>query len=102
MVTNGQAYPQQFSSLNRYWLRITRVGDQFSMYVSSEGQTWYVVGAQSIPMDNCIQIGMAVTNNTPNTVVTATFTHVSINGSGKHWRIRLTSPFVENSLRENS
>jgi len=79
-ATNGQAYPQQFPSQNRYWLRITRTGNQFVMYISPNGTTWYTAGAQNISMNSCIEIGLIVTNYTPNSTVTATFANVSVTG----------------------
>jgi uncharacterized protein (DUF169 family) len=57
-ATNGQAIPQQFPSQNRYWLRITRVGNQFTMYTSANGIAWFVVGSQNIVMSSCIQVGL--------------------------------------------
>jgi hypothetical protein len=84
-ATNGQAYPQQFPSQNRYWLRIVRAGNQFTMYVSPNGMAWYFAGVQNIVMDNCILIGLVTTNYTPNSTVTATFSNVSFSGN---------SPFV--------
>jgi regulation of enolase protein 1 (concanavalin A-like superfamily) len=80
-TTNGQAFPQQFPSQNRYWLRIVRVGNQFSMYVSGNGLAWYFVGAQNIPMNTCIQIGLVATNYQQNSTVTATFDNVGYTGS---------------------
>ncbi|MBX2926865.1 MAG: T9SS type A sorting domain-containing protein [Saprospiraceae bacterium] len=80
-TTNGAANPQQFPSQNRYWLRIVRVGNQFSMYVSPNGAAWYLVGAQNIPMNACIQIGLVATNYQQNSTVTATFANVGFAGS---------------------
>ncbi|HRK82400.1 MAG TPA: CARDB domain-containing protein [Saprospiraceae bacterium] len=80
-VTGGQAYPQQIPSLNRYWLRIVRTGNQFSMYVSSNGSVWYFAGAQNITMNNCIQMGLVVTNYSANSTVTGTFSNVSYTGA---------------------
>ncbi len=80
-TTNGQAYPQQFPSQNRYWLRITRTGNQFVMYISPNGTTWYPAGVQTIMMSTCIEIGLVVTNYNPNSTVTATFANVSVTGS---------------------
>ncbi len=79
-ATNGQAYPQQFASQNRYWLRITRTGNQFVMYISPNGTIWYPAGAQNISMNSCIEIGLVVTNYTANSTVTATFANVSVTG----------------------
>ena len=81
-TTNGQAFPQQFPTLNRYWLRLVRAGNQFSMYVSPNGQNWFFVGVQNISMNACIQIGLVVTNSKPVSTVTATFANVSFTGDG--------------------
>ena len=75
-ATNGQAFPQQFPSQNRYWLRIVRSGNQFTMYVSPNGMAWYVAGAQNIVMQSCIEIGLVLTNYTSNSTVTGTFSNV--------------------------
>jgi mucin-19 len=80
-TTNGQAFPQQFPSQNRYWLRLVRAGSQFSMYVSANGLAWYFVGAQNIPMNSCIQVGLVATNYQQNSTVTATFSNVGFTGS---------------------
>jgi len=80
-TTNGSAQPQQFPSQSRYWLRITRAGNQFTMFVSSNGISWFPVGTQNIAMPNCIEMGLVVTNYTANSAVTATFSGVSFTGS---------------------
>jgi len=80
IATNGQSYPQQFPSQNRYWLRIVRTGNQFSMYVSPNGIAWYLVGNQQIVMNNCIQVGLATTNYLPNGTATTVFSNVSVTG----------------------
>ncbi|MBP6238643.1 MAG: T9SS type A sorting domain-containing protein [Saprospiraceae bacterium] len=80
ITTNGAAYPQQFPSQNRYWLRITRTGNQFVMSISPNGTTWYPAGAQNINMNSCIEMGLVVTNYTANSTVTATFANVSVSG----------------------
>jgi len=79
--TNGASQPQQFPSQDRYWLRITRVGNQFTMLISANGISWFPAGVQNIVMNNCIQMGLAATNYTANSTVTATFTNVSFTGS---------------------
>jgi hypothetical protein len=79
--TNGAAQPQQSASNGRYWLRITRAGNQFTMSVSANGTSWFLIGAQNIIMGNCIQMGLIATNYTANSTVTATFAGVSYTGS---------------------
>jgi regulation of enolase protein 1 (concanavalin A-like superfamily) len=80
-ATNGQATPQQISSNGRHWLRIVRTGNQFTLYASGNGTSWFVVGAQNIVMSNCIEMGLIATNHTANSSVTATFANMSFSGS---------------------
>ncbi len=75
-ATNGTAIPQQFPSQNRYWLRITRAGNQFTMSISPNGMAWYVAGGQNIVMQSCIEVGLVLTNYTSNSTVTGTFSNV--------------------------
>lgn len=82
ITTGGQAMPQQVASQNRFWLRIVRAGNQFSMYASPNGQSWVFIGAQNITMGACIQVGLVATNATANSTVTATFANVSFGGGG--------------------
>ncbi len=79
-TTDAAAYPQQFPSQNRYWLRITRTGNQFAMFISPNGTSWYPAGSQNISMVNCIEVGLVVTNYTANSTVTANFANVNVTG----------------------
>ncbi|MBK7427108.1 MAG: HYR domain-containing protein [Saprospiraceae bacterium] len=81
ITTDGTALMQQIPSQDRYWLRLVRAGNQFSMYLSPNGLTWYFAGAQNIPMNTCIQMGMVVTNYQQTSIVAATFANVSFSGS---------------------
>jgi regulation of enolase protein 1 (concanavalin A-like superfamily) len=89
VTTNGTSFPQQFPSQNRRWLRITRSGNQFAMFISADGGTWFFVGAQNIQMNGCIEIGLAVTNYSSNSTVTASFSNVSV--SGNNFQLLLNS-----------
>jgi hypothetical protein len=80
-ATNAASQPQQFPSQNRHWLRIVRAGNQFTMFASANGISWFIIGAQNIVMGNCIQMGLIATNYTANSTVTATFSGVSYTGS---------------------
>lgn len=79
-TTNGAAFPQQFPSQNKRWLRIVRSGNQFVMYISTDGFRWNFAGSQNIQMESCIEIGLVVTNYASNSTVTATFDNVNITG----------------------
>ena len=82
-TTGGSAIPQQFLSPNRYWLRIVRSGNQFSLHVSADGVNWFFSGAQNIMMPSCIESGLVVTNYSSNSTVSATFSNVTIVGSNQ-------------------
>jgi Metallo-peptidase family M12B Reprolysin-like/Lamin Tail Domain/Secretion system C-terminal sorting domain len=101
-TTNGQAYPQQFPSQSRYWLRITRTGSQFVMEISPNGTNWYFIGAQNITMSNCIEIGLVVTNYTANSTVTATFANVSVTGNLVKLNEIMYRPSLNNGVDPNT
>jgi len=77
-TTNGTAFPQQFPSLNRYWLRLVRQGNQFIGYTSANGVQWIQVMAVTVSMNACIEMGLVVTNYGQNSTVTATFANVEV------------------------
>ncbi|MFM9950135.1 MAG: T9SS type A sorting domain-containing protein [Saprospiraceae bacterium] len=77
-TTNGTAFPQQFPSLNRYWLRLERQGNQFVGYTSANGVQWFQVMAVTVSMNACLEIGLVATNYEQNSEVTATFANVEV------------------------
>lgn len=77
-TTNGTAFPQQFPSLNRYWLRLERQGNQFIGYTSANGLQWFQVMAVTVNMNACLEIGLVATNYGQNSTVTATFANVEV------------------------
>lgn len=80
--TGGIAFAHQFTTLGRNWLRLTRTGNIFGAYHSSDGINWEPVLKTMISMANCIEIGLVTANKTPTGTMTATFEHVSIIGGG--------------------
>lgn len=81
-ITGGQAVPQQFISQGRFWLRIVRQGNQFVAFNSHNGVQWFQLMVANVPMNDCIELGMVVTNYAQNSTVTATFANVSTTGAG--------------------
>ncbi len=59
------------------WVKLTRAGDLFSAYESSDGATWTLIGTENIPMNASVLIGLAVTSHTTISAK-ATFDSVSI------------------------
>ncbi len=81
-VTNGPAPFQQFPTpLNPSWLRITRTGNNFQFFVSTDGTTWQVIGMTSVALPNCVQIGLFAEGLNSLTTTTANFTNVSATGT---------------------
>ena len=60
-----------------YWVEITRVGNSFSGYVSSNGTTWTQVGtSQTITMGNAVYMGLPLCNH--GGTGTATFDNLTL------------------------
>lgn len=72
--TNGLAQSQQYPRPGGWnWLRLERVGNQFAGYISEDGTNWQQLMAFSMPMNNCLQVGMFVESINVNAVTTAVF-----------------------------
>jgi regulation of enolase protein 1 (concanavalin A-like superfamily) len=61
-----------------YWVRLDRAGDTITGSQSVDGQTWTVVGTDTIPMGATIYVGLGVSSHTTSATATATFDNVSI------------------------
>ena len=61
------------------WLKLVRVGDQFTGYVADDGKDWRLVGSTAVSMHHgtCVDGGLAVTSHDVNAVNTSTFDNVS-------------------------
>ncbi|MEN0005849.1 MAG: T9SS type A sorting domain-containing protein, partial [Bacteroidota bacterium] len=67
-------------SLNQFWIRITRSGDVFSAFASTDGVFWQPYLSQVIIMGGCIRAGLYTYSEKVGNPVTAIFTDVSITG----------------------
>ena len=70
------------SGVAPYWVRIVRSGQLFTSYVSADGATWTLVGSETLAMQATVYVGLAVVSNVSGQTAMATFTNVSVNGSG--------------------
>lgn len=60
------------------WLKVTRSGNSFSGYYSSDGSTWTQMGSsQTISMASATQIGLAVTSHNTSKLCTTVFNNVT-------------------------
>jgi regulation of enolase protein 1 (concanavalin A-like superfamily) len=68
--------PSQTSCSTPYWVKVTRTGNTFTCYCSSNGSTWTQTSSQTITMATNVYIGLCVTSHDDGTVCTATFDNV--------------------------
>jgi hypothetical protein len=62
-----------------YWVKLTRSGNNFSVYSSPDGTNWTQIGTtQTIPMAQNVFVGLAVCADNNSVLATATFDNVSI------------------------
>jgi hypothetical protein len=60
------------------WLKLQRVGSQFSGYTSTDGNAWQFVGSTTAEWTNGIVGGLAVTSHDPSQVNVSEFDHVTV------------------------
>ena len=64
------------------WFRITRSGNTFTAYESSDGATWFQVASTTISMSSSYYVGLAVASGNATSLNTTIFDNVSISGPG--------------------
>jgi len=77
------ATPEQHALHAPVWVRISRQGDQFSAFYSSDGVTWtsMVWSPQTISMPDTVYVGLAVTSNGNGRTAVARISHVTTAGA---------------------
>ena len=60
------------------WLKLTRAGNTFTGYKSTDGSNWQQVGSENIPLGSQVYVGMAVTAHNDGALNTAAFTQVNV------------------------
>jgi hypothetical protein len=85
------------------WLRVTRVGNDFSGYYSNDGLNFTQMGTtQTIVMGTTIYCGMAVSSHADGTLTTAKFDNVTITGqttAAERWIIFVSNGLVATTAR---
>lgn len=64
------------------WLRLARVGDQFTASLSPDGAAWTTIGTVNVVIPATVRGGLVVNSHDPSTLSTSTFDHVAITASG--------------------
>ena len=66
-----------------YWVRVRRIGNVFTAYVSPDGNAWRQQGKSvTMTMGSSLYAGLAVTSHRDGSLATAVFSNVSINTVG--------------------
>jgi regulation of enolase protein 1 (concanavalin A-like superfamily) len=60
------------------WVRLTRRGNMFSAYTSTDGRTWQLVGSELIAMGRDVYAGLAVSSHSATARCTAVFESVAV------------------------
>ena len=76
----GPTVSQQLESGagDAHWLRLDRIGDRVTCYVSRDGEGWRTIDQRSVPLSDPITVGLAVCSVVPRRTCTARFDNVSV------------------------
>ena len=80
-VTNSMKQVSSFFKPSPYWLRLERQGDWVHALYSATGSNFQYVHAVYLPMQNCVEIGLASFTFSPTGQATATFSNVATIGN---------------------
>jgi hypothetical protein len=86
-----------------YWVRLERAGNDFSAYISPDGETWQqAADTVSVPMTDPVLVGLALTSHNAAAGTGAVFSNISTTGNvAGQWQtadIGVAQPTGGNSL----
>jgi hypothetical protein len=67
------APPEFPAAFPNSWLRVTRRGNQFSAFASTDGKSWKRYGQQVLPLANPVMVGPALTSHNASVAAQAAF-----------------------------
>jgi len=79
--TNGAKQVSSFYKPAPYWLKLERQGDWVFAYCSSTGSNFQYVHGVYLPIQECVEIGLASFSFMPNAQTEVVFSNVSVTGS---------------------
>ena len=80
-TTNGFKIVNSFFKPSPFWLRLERSGDWVFAYYSTTGTAFQYVHAVFVPMQSCVEFGLASFTYLPNAQTDATFSNVTVTGT---------------------
>jgi hypothetical protein len=77
------ATPEQIAVTAPYWVKLERIGDQFSGSYSADGAAWTPMSwnPQDVPMGGTVYIGLALTSHNAGNPTSAQFSGVATTGN---------------------
>ena len=82
-VKDSPMVAQYFSAINPLWLKLTREGDVFSAFNSTNGTDWRLLGKETLGMQSPIECGLVVSPKTTDGLGGASFDHVMFQGEAQ-------------------
>ena len=79
-TTNAPKQVNSFFKPQSSWLRLERQGDWVFAYYSLDGNNFQYIHGVFVPMQSCVEIGMASFTYLPNAQTEAVFSNVSVSG----------------------
>lgn len=95
-TTSSGSFPVNFPHT---WLRLQRVGNQFSGYASFDGESWTLLGTASLALPANLYFGFAVSSHNTNQTTTAAFRDLAPVTSVAADVRRRTEPLGQSSRR---
>ena len=80
------------------WLRLKRVGNQFTGYAGNDGRTWTQIGSTSVSLAPGVLVGLAVSSHGQGQLATARFRELS-DGTGQ---VSIATPSKSEPLAQSS
>jgi regulation of enolase protein 1 (concanavalin A-like superfamily) len=80
-TTNGPKQVNAFYKPAPFWLRLQRQGDWVFAYYSYNGASFSYVHGVFVPMNNCVEVGLASFTYNPGQQTTAVFSNVTVTGT---------------------
>ena len=71
------SYPSNFTSPNK-WVKLSRSGNSFSSWISSDGSNWTLMGNSTVAMSGPVTIGLFTTSHNIGQDTTAAFDNVTV------------------------
>jgi len=79
-MTNGPKQVQSFYRPLPLWLRLQRQGDWIFAYYSTTGGSFQYIHGEYVPMQSCVEIGLASFTFLPNAQTETVFSNVEVTG----------------------